>query len=278
MRNCGPPDLDGPDADRQRVGVHHLVGGEELDPEVVQVPLAGLPGVHVVDGERPGGAVGPRHLRATGIEQGDPHAGVSRRLDPVVDGAGGGRQTGDDRDVADVGRRRAVQPDRPVQPGVVEEVVEVGLAASARTVLHDARRHRRPGQAVVDDDGEPQLLTRSHVLGDVGLEGRVAAFVPGDLHVVDPDDGAVRGRVEPEHHPLIRPAPRHPDRGLVPGIAHVVAHRCVGRDVVVARRYRHLRASDSGPRHQPCSRPSPAASRRNCQSPFRLLRSRVGPS
>src|SRR4051794_13412300 len=38
------------------------------------------------------------------------------------------------------------------------------------------------------------------------------------------------------------------------------------------------RASSSGRRHQPASRPSPSGSRRKRQMPFRLLRSRVGPS
>src|SRR3954451_15115167 len=37
-------------------------------------------------------------------------------------------------------------------------------------------------------------------------------------------------------------------------------------------------ASSSGRRHQPASRPAPSGSRRKRQSPFRLLRSRVGPS
>ena len=119
----------------------------------------------------------------------------------------------------------------------------------------------------------------SHVRGDVGLERRVAALVLGDLDVVDPDDGAVGGGVEAEDDALPGPAARHPHR------PSGTRRRRRGRG---RRRRRRCRCSWPAPacrvrrpaaaRHQPASRPAPAGSRRNRQSPFRLLRSRVGPS
>ena len=90
------------------------------------------------------------------------------------------------------------------------------------------------------------------VLGDVGLERRVAALVADDLVVVHPHRRPVRRRLEVQHDPLAVPAARHPDGALVPDVAEVVAHRGVGGDVVEAGRHRpSSRASGSGPREPP---------------------------
>ena len=195
----------------------------------------------------PSAAVGPRDLGAAGVAHGHPHLVLLAALDdgPVGDDAGRAVDLGRaDRDVADVRARRRVQPHRPVQSRVVEEVVEVLLhAAAVVELLHVARRDRRPRQLVVDHDRHARLLARAHVLGDVGLERRVAALVLDDLRVADPRRRAVRGGVEAQDDPLPVPAPRHADRALVPDVADVVARLARRHDVVEAGRDGHLRVA-----------------------------------
>ena len=117
------------------------------------------------------------------------------------------------------------------------------------------------------------------VLGHVGLERRVAALVGDDLGVVHPDRRPVGRGLEVQHDPLPVPAARHPDGGLVPDVAEVVAHRRVGGDVVEAGRYGHLpgvRAAGRGTTPPPGPRrPGRGANR---HSPLSDFRSRVAVS
>ena len=180
----------------------------QLDVEVVQVALAGPPRMHVRDRQLARRAGRARDLGAAGVAQRDAHLRVALGLDLVGDGPGRAVEAGHDRHVPDVRPRRGVEPDRAVQAGVVEEVVEVALAGTVGRVLDDAGRDRLPAQDVVHDDGDPVLGARPHEVGDVGLERRVAALVLGDLGVVEPHDRAVRGGVEAQHDPLDRPSRR----------------------------------------------------------------------
>ena len=104
----GPPHLDGADADRLVVRVDHVVPVDELDLEVVQVPVARSPPVHVGHGQHPGCALSGRHRRPLGIAQDDPNLRpVSADGDDLVcDGAGRFVQPGDDRHVVHVRRGR----------------------------------------------------------------------------------------------------------------------------------------------------------------------------
>ena len=102
-------------------------------------------------------------------------------------------------------------------------------------------------QLVVHHDRDADLVAGGDQLGDVGLERRVPALVAGHLGVADPDDRGVRRGVEPQHHALTGPAARHPDRGLVPGVADVVPAGGPHEHVVVARGDRHgLRGGQRG--------------------------------
>jgi hypothetical protein len=84
------------------------------------------------------------------------------------------------------------------------------------------------------------LLPRRDDVGDVCLEGGETALVLGDLGVVYPHDRPMGGRAEPQEDPLAGPAAGHPHRGLVPGVADVIAHLGIGEDVVVAGRHGDL--------------------------------------
>jgi hypothetical protein len=234
---------DRPHADALPVAVHNGPGAvDELQLEVVQVAVAGGPPVHVRHGERAARAGAGGNLGPLGVAQDDPDLGAAGvlGLDAVVDGARAAVEAGDDRDVAEVRPRSAVEPDGPVDAGVVEEVVPVLLPLAVRGVLDDARRDGLEAQRVVDDGGDPHLFAGGHVLGDVGLEGRVAALVGDDLGVADPDRRAVGRGLEVQGDPLPVPAARHPDRGLVPDVAEVVPLRRLGADVVEAGRHGHL--------------------------------------
>ena len=79
--------------------------------------------------------------------------------------------------------------------------------------------------------------SRRDVVGDVGLEGRVAAHVLGDEVVVDVDHALVRGGVDAHEDALAGPAARHAHGALVPDPADVVADGPIGEEVVVARRH-----------------------------------------
>src|SRR6185295_13681744 len=79
------------------------------------------------------------------------------------------------------------------------------------------------------------------VLGDIGLERRVAALVLDDLRIAHPYRRSVRGGVEAKDDPPAVPSPRHANRALVPHVAHVVARLSRRHHVVEARRHGHLR-------------------------------------
>ena len=236
-------DLDCADADRQRVGVPRNVAiAPQQDGQIAEVTFARPPRADVRHGEPPLAAGGPGGLGAVGVGQHEAplEAFGARGLHLVVDRPGGPGEARDDGDVADVRRRGGVEPDRPVQAGVVEEVVEVVLARAIGGLLDVARRDRLPGQDVVDHSGDAVLGARLHDRGDVGLERRVAALVLGDLAAIDPHHRAMGGRAEAQDDPLAGPAGRDPGQGLVPHVADVVAGLRVGEDVVVAGGHRHL--------------------------------------
>jgi hypothetical protein len=230
-------DLDRPDADRERVRVGRFVPAvPQLDGEVVEVALARPPRVGVLDGDLSRVPCGPGYLGAVGVDQRDTRlqaVGVLR-LNVVADDARGADQVGSDGDVAHVRPRRRVQPDRPVQSRVVKEVEEEALTGAVGRLIDVARWDGLPGQDVVDDGGYPVLCAGLHDVGDFGLERRVAALVLGHLDAVDPHHRAMGGRAEVQDDPLADPAGRDPDHGLVPRVAHVVAHLSLGEDIVVA--------------------------------------------
>lgn len=149
------------------------------------------------------------------------------------------RGAGHDRDVGQPRLGARAEQDGAGQAGVVEEVVEVVLAALAAGLLDEAGRDRVEGEAVVDGDREPNALPLPGQLGDVRLERRVAADVADDRGLVHPHLGGVGRRAEPQEDPLPGEAARDPDRALVPDVADVLAHGAVRDDVVVAGRHRH---------------------------------------
>src|SRR6185436_16185607 len=151
-----PVDGDGADPDRLRVGVdERALLVEELDAELVQVALTGLPRVGALDPEASFRPLGRRHLLAVGVaeDRANLMPPSAADLDRVVDDAGGAVERRLDRDRTDVRGGRRVQPDAPVEAGEVEEVVKVLLPAAAVLELLDVTgRDRLPAQLVVDGD------------------------------------------------------------------------------------------------------------------------------
>ena len=146
-----PVDPHGPDADRQRVRVDRRVSLDvELDSQVVQVALARPPGPDVVDPELARRAGRACDLASLGVAEHDRDLGLpAARLDLVAHGSGRAVEARRHGHVLDVRRGRRVEPDRPVQAGVVEEVVEDLLPPPAvRGLLDVARRDRVPGEDV----------------------------------------------------------------------------------------------------------------------------------
>jgi len=148
--------------------------------------------------------------------------------------------------VADERRRRCVEPHGAVQAGVVEEVVEVPLPEALRGVLDNARWDGLETQLVVHHGGDPDLVTRGHEAGHVGLEWCVAPLMLGDLRVPDPDHRPMGRGVEAQNDALAVPAAWDAGRGLIPRIANVVTGGRVGEDIVVARRDRRLHGVGQG--------------------------------
>lgn len=239
------PYLHGAHAHGLPVTVDEVAGGApQRDFECVEVAVAGRPGVHVFDPEGSLRAGGGMDLDPGGVTQRDTHLvlfGLCGAVHAVGDEAGRVLQAGGHGDVGDVDGGRGVQPHGPVQARVVEEVLEAVLhPAAVRSFLHPAGRYRLPGQFVVDHDGDTVLGTRPQVRRDVGLEGGVTAFVPGDLDIVDPGDGAMRRGIEAEYRPFPRPPVRNPYLRLVPDVPDMVADGLVREDVVVTGRHRDV--------------------------------------
>ena len=130
---------------------------------------------------RPGGAEHARAERRAGRAR----AGARRPREAAVRG----------ESALDVVRGLPhIEPDRPVDAGVVEEVVEVPLARAVRRLVDSAGRDRLPGQPVVDDNGDAVLGPDFEGVRHICLERRVAALVLDHLDIVDPRDGAVGWR------------------------------------------------------------------------------------
>ena len=174
---------------------------------------------------------GRRDVRALG-------AAVSTRY---VHGPGGAVETGDDGHVADVDGRRGVEPDAAVQAGVVEEVVEVELPAALR------RRPRRTPGGI--DCQVSTLLTTTvtrfsapaiDVVGDVGLEGRIAALVPTTW--VPFTQTTARWVAESKRRTIRSPAQPRGTRTVLWYQTSPTWSRTRGvrEEVVVAGRHRHL--------------------------------------
>ena len=103
------------------------------------------------------------------------------------------------------------------------------------------------------------------MLGNVGLEGRVAALVGDDLRVVEPDGGAVRRGLEMQDHTATVPTAGNPHGRLIPDVAEVVAYRGVSGDVIETGRYGHL--PGVGERAAEPSGAAAVASRVECEQP-----------
>ncbi len=235
-------DLHGANAHGLLVAVDHLITVDQFDHGGVQVAVARGPQVRVRHPKLTGRPGAGRHLGAVGVQQPHPHLGravagdVDRVYTAVVELVDGDEVV----DVAHVRGRRGVQPHLPVQAGEVVEVVKIDLPTTLGGVVDDARRNRLEGQFVVHHRGDAHLLAGFDQAGDVGLERRVAARMRHHLDAVHPHHRGVRGRIEAQHDALPGPATRHDRRGLVPGVANVVAALGAGTDVVVAGRHRHL--------------------------------------
>ena len=233
--------LNRPHTDRLVVRVDHLLAVDQLDLEVVQVAVARCPPVHVGHAQHPRSPRTRSDLHACDIPENDLNVQALCRHsgDLVRHGAGRALEPRHDGDVVEVSHRSRQQPDRPVQPGVVEEVVPVPLLLPRGRVLDDARRDGLERQGVVHAYRDQHLLARNDLSGHVPLERRVAALVRHDLGRPHPHRRPVRRRLEVQDDPLPVPPARHPDDALVPDIADVVMHRGVGGDVVEAGRHRH---------------------------------------
>ena len=109
-------------------------------------------------------------------------------------------------------------------------------AAWWRRPLADARDMPVPASY---NDIPADAAVRDHV-GDAWYQTvvRVPRGWAGQRVVLRFD--AATHRAEAQDDALPRPAARHPHDRLVPGVADVVADRCVGGDVVVAGRHRHV--------------------------------------
>jgi hypothetical protein len=238
QQQARPGHGDRPDAHRHRVLVLSVPHVQPVQVGVVRGPWPG-PG----NGEHPGGTRPPGHQRAVGGQQpgrGIPGTGYPGPP-PHFPGPGGRVEGRGDRDIRDVAGRRGVQPHRPVQPGVVEEIVEVPLPFPPAGADGDSsRRDRLHAQLVPDPDRDPRRLTAPQLPGHVGLERRVPAGMLGDLDVADPHGAMVGGRVTAQHDAPARPGGRHPDVPLVPDVPRVLALGRVGDQVVVAGRDGHL--------------------------------------
>ena len=227
--------LDGAHSDQQVVVVHQVATVEHLDVQVVAVGVPGAPGLHVGDLQASGRAVAMRHLGAGGVAQRDANLALltfaARHLDLVVDQAGAAVEPGDHRDVVDPQGRPVEQPDMAVDTGVVEEVMPVGEPRPRRGLLDPAGRDGLEGELVVGDDGQGEPAAGPDMLGDVDLEGQVAAVVFGDLVVVHEDGCGVGHRFEIEDD-LLGPAVGYLHPPLVPNIAEELPFFDGGVDVV----------------------------------------------
>ena len=88
--------------------------------------------------------------------------------------------------------------------GVVEEVVPVLLLRALGRVDDDARRNGLEGQSIVDAHRQLTFFAGADVVGDVGLERKVAPGMVGHLGIVDPDGDGVGGGLEVEADPMLR--------------------------------------------------------------------------
>ena len=123
-------DAHGADADGQRVAVDQGVVVEQVDLQLVEVPSARAPELRLRHTELAAAARRVRHLPPVGVAQRHLHRGGAGPChDGPPDHAHFAFEVGDHGDVVDVGPRRRVQPDAPVQPRVIEEVVVLALPA-----------------------------------------------------------------------------------------------------------------------------------------------------
>ena len=119
------------------VGIEHgAVVVQHLDDEVVEVAVARLPQVHLGHAQLAGGSGALSHLVPDGVEQAHAHRCVRRRAAEAHLVGDRARHplrrrvavdAGNQRHVADVRRRRGVEPHLAVQARIVEEVVHVLL-------------------------------------------------------------------------------------------------------------------------------------------------------
>ena len=202
---------DRPDADRQLVFVRRPCATSSRY-------RYGPPGDHgraagTVRTPRAARAPGPRPAPSASRSRTDV-APVAHHLDLVVHlaGAGAGVEGGADRDVSDVAARRRVQPHRPVQPGVVEEVVKIALPRLAVGAAGcDPGRDRLPWSARCPPApspavGSPQRTVRRSRRPRTACSRRRARR-PGPRR---PTRCRVGGRVAAQHDAMARPGSRAP--------------------------------------------------------------------
>ena len=126
--------------------------------------------------------------------------------------------------------------------GVVEEVVPVLLLRALGRVDDDARRNGLEGQSIVDAHRQLTFFAGADVVGDVGLERKVAPGMVGHLDIVDPDGGGVGGGLEVDDDAILGPAARDADFALIPDRADVITDCGVGGEILVGGRNCHLGA------------------------------------
>ncbi len=190
--------LDGAYADALVVAVHDGVAAYQLNLKIVEVAVTWCPLVHVRNAQCAARSGGRCDLGSVGVPQDhlcfDIVGGF--RFDGVADHTVVAVEVGGDRDVGDVRRIGGVEPDVPVDSGVIEEVVPIALPFTGRGVLDHARRDRLPMECVIDQCRDAHLLPSRDMIGDVGFERGVPALVRHHLDIVDPNCGPVGGRFE----------------------------------------------------------------------------------
>jgi hypothetical protein len=214
-----------------------------LDFEAVQVRILAVPRADAGYDKHPSAPTCVRDHRPGRIAEDDGRRARADGVDVVRHPAEPGRpvEAGHDGHVRDMRLRRRAQPHRPVEPRIVEEVVEVPLLLAPVAPDRDhSRRDGRHRQFVVHPDGQPEGLAALHVLRDISLEWRVAPGMIGDLDVACPHGPPVGGCVTSDDDPPARPGSRHLDVTLVPDVTDMLPLRRVGRQVVVASRDRDL--------------------------------------
>ena len=134
------------------VAVYDGVPAYLLNLKVVEVAISWGPLVHLWNAQCAARSGVGRDLRSVGVSQDHLCLVIvgALRFDRVSDHAVFAVEVGSDRDVSDVRWIGGVEPNGPVDSGVIEKVVPIALPFTGRCVLDDTRRDGLPMQSVID--------------------------------------------------------------------------------------------------------------------------------